>query len=252
MCLYTIVLIVCWDVQAITCSRMMIKANTCHISTWEQARSNHQGSRTRESTTWSRRVKEVVKQSQRSTRVRSQPKSKPGQHKSNSRPIKDWSPCGSSRSITECTSVKVKDRPRKSTVYKLDQDKKKSRSEAHGWTYTVDCQGVKTPRQTLMAYLSATVKSARVANGRPPGAEDPPLIVQVLTSKKDKGTRVASHVRTSTSREMKTQFKIGDQKVAGGLTRSTVGRPPLSAEVVFKHTIKGVEGFLLKTTPLWN
>ena len=98
---------------------------------------------------------------------------------------------------------RVKDRSRKSTVYKFDQDKKKSRSEAHGWTYTVDCQGVKTPRQTLMAYLSATVKSARVANGRPPGAEDPPLIVQAVTSKKDKVTRVALHGRTPTPRVIK-------------------------------------------------
>lgn len=98
---------------------------------------------------------------------------------------------------------RVKDRSRKSTVYKVDQDKKKSRSEDHGWTYTVDRQGVKTPRQTLMAYLSATVKSARVANGRPPGAEDPPLIVQAVTSKKDNVTRVASHGRTPTPRVIK-------------------------------------------------
>ena len=98
---------------------------------------------------------------------------------------------------------RVKDRSRKSTPYKLDQDKNKSRSEAYGWTYTVDCKGRKTPRQTLMAYLSATVKSARVANGRPPGAEVLPLIVQAVTSKKDKVTRVVSHRRTSTPRVMK-------------------------------------------------
>ena len=144
-----------------------------------------------------------------SSKVKGQPKSKVNQSQSrvNTSQTQDQSKIDhhveAEDQSRNAQVSRVKDRSRKSTVYKFDQDNKKSRSEAHGWTYTVDCQGVKTPRQTLMAYLSATVKSARVANGRPPGAEDPPLIVQAVTSKKDKATRVVTHGLTSTPRVMK-------------------------------------------------
>ena len=143
----------------------------------------------------------LVKESQSQSRVKS--KLKPGQRKSKLDRRESKSKPGQS---------KVKG---SQPFCKFDQDKKNSRSEAHGWTHTFDRSDRMTPRHTLMAYLITTVKSARVANGRPPGSEDLPLIVQVLTSKKDKGTRVVSHVRTSTPRVMKLLSRLEISKWRG-------------------------------------